>query len=422
MRQEENIRKYTIDTNENRQFLSEIRDNLFEFGDELFSSTGSFYYLGGDGKPWKKHDRETWITCRMVHVYCLAFLLGYDRSLEAIDAGIKGLRGELYDRNNGGWYTGVTAEGEFLPNKLCYVHAFVLLAASSAVLVGIPGANDLLREAIDIYDFWFWNEKEGLSYDTWDTEFNNLDDYRGINANMHTVEAFLAISDVTGDNKYCQRAGRIINHVIEWAKNNQWRIPEHFTKEWVADLEYNREKPDDQFKPFGAIPGHGMEWARLIVQWALSFYKNNEEKISYYVKVSENLYDRSMKDAWNVDGALGMIYTTDWNGKPIVRDRMHWTLAEAINSSAVLFHITKKEKYAKDYKGFLKYLDDCVLDHIHGSWYHQLDCHNNLAETIWPGKPDLYHAVQSTLIPIYWPGQSIASAVKQNNKIDLKIK
>ena len=87
---------------------------------------------------------------------------------------------------------------------------------------------------------------------------------------MHTVEAFLAAADVTGDEKYRVRAGRIIDHVSGWAKRNQWRIPEHFTKEWIPDLECNREKPDDPFKPYGATPGHGIEWARLIVQWALS--------------------------------------------------------------------------------------------------------------------------------------------------------
>ena len=51
------------------------------------------------------------------------------------------------------------------------------------------------------------------------------------------------------------------------------------------------------------------------------------------------------------------------DGKPVVHDRMHWTLAEAINTSAVLWHITHKQKYAKDYEEFMRYLDDKVLDH-----------------------------------------------------------
>ena len=87
------------------------------------------------------------------------------------------------------------------------------------------------------------------------------DDYRGLNANMHTVMLFGSRRCRPGTKKYHIRAGRIIDHVIRWAEDNSWRIPEHFTKEWVADLDCNRDRPDDPFKPYGATPGHGIEWA-----------------------------------------------------------------------------------------------------------------------------------------------------------------
>lgn len=71
-----------------------------------------------------------------------------------------------------------------------------------------------------------------MACDTWNTEFTELDPYRGLNANMHTVEAFLAAADVTGDEKYRMRCGRIIKQVIGWASDNEWRIPEHYTSNW----------------------------------------------------------------------------------------------------------------------------------------------------------------------------------------------
>jgi mannose/cellobiose epimerase-like protein (N-acyl-D-glucosamine 2-epimerase family) len=291
----------------------------------------------------------------------------------------------------------------------------VILAASSALLAGRQGAKELLDEALDLYDLRFWNEDEGLSCDTWNDDFTVLDNYRGINANMHTVEAFLAVADVLEDEKYRERAGRIIDHVIGWASDNEWRIPEHFTKDWKPDLECNREKPDDQFKPYGATPGHGIEWARLTVQWAISTYPSKSKEAAKYIEAAENLYNRAVADGWNVDGAPGIVYTTDWNGKPVVHDRMHWTLAEAINTSAVLFHVTGKEKYSADYAQFMQYLDEKVLDHVNGSWFHQLDQNNKLLNTVWPGKSDLYHAVQATLIPYTEPSVSVAVAVKRES-------
>ena len=229
---------------------------------------------------------------------------------------------------------------------------------------------------------------------------------------MHTVEAFLAVADVTGNEKYRERAGGIIDHVIGWAKDNSWRIPEHFTRDWTPDLECNKDRPDDPFKPYGATPGHGIEWGRLITQWATSALKEGDERISGYLKAAENLFNRAVGDAWNVDGAPGIVYTTDWSGKPVVHDRMHWTLAEAINTSAVLLKVTGKEEYAADYAAFMEYLDAFVLDHKNGSCYHQMDQNNRVIGTVWPGKPDIYHALQATLIPLNDPGISIVTALK----------
>lgn len=405
--------KYQLGTAENQKFLQDVRDGLLSFGHQFPSPGGSSYYLGDDGTPWKDRNRETWITSRMTHVYSIGSMLGHEGSEALADAALKGLRGELHDDQNGGWYAGLTKDNEIVPTKQCYAHAFVILAASSGVLACREGAAELLKDALALYDLRFWNEEEGLSCDTWNTEFTELDSYRGLNANMHTVEAFLAAADVTGDEKYRVRAGRIIDRVLIWAKDNNWRIPEHFSSDWVPDLECNKDRPDDQFKPYGATPGHGIEWARLITQWALSTYKEDKAGATSYIEAAENLYNRAVSDAWNADGAPGICYTTDWNGKPVVHDRMHWTLAEAINTSSVLFHVTDNEKYAADYAEFMKYLDEKVLDHVNGSWFHQLDRENNLLETVWPGKSDIYHALQATLIPYYAPGLSIAVAVKK---------
>ena len=405
--------KYQLGTAENQKFLQDVRDGLLSFGHQFPSPGGSSYYLGDDGTPWKDRNRETWITSRMTHVYSIGSMLGHKGSEALADAALKGLRGELHDDQNGGWYAGLTKDNEIVPTKQCYAHAFVILAASSGVLACREGAAELLKDALALYDLRFWNEEEGLSCDTWNTEFTELDSYRGLNANMHTVEAFLAAADVTGDEKYRVRAGRIIDHVLVWAKDNNWRIPEHFSSDWVPDLECNKDRPDDQFKPYGATPGHGIEWARLITQWALSTYKEDKAGAAPYIEAAENLYNRAVADAWNADGEPGICYTTDWNGKPVVHDRMHWTLAEAINTSSVLFHVTDNEKYAADYAEFMKYLDEKVLDHVNGSWFHQLDRENNLLETVWPGKSDIYHALQATLIPYYAPGLSIAVAVKK---------
>jgi len=405
-------KKFVIDSIENKEYMKELCEELLEFGHRFPSPGGGSYYLWDDGTPIKERPRETWITCRMTHVYSIGKMLGHEGSNELAKAGIKGLLGELKDNINGGWFAGLTKDNEPLPNKQCYAHAFVILAGTSGVLAGIEGAEELLEKALSLYDEKFWDDGEGLAVDTYDTNFDVLDDYRGLNANMHTVEAFLAVADAVSKDEYRVRAGRIIDRVISWAKDNAWRIPEHFTKDWVADLECNKDRPDDPFKPYGATPGHGIEWGRLITQWAVSTFKNDKEGMKTYIEAAQNLYNRAIEDAWNADGAEGIVYTTDWEGNPVVHDRMHWTLAEAINTSSVLFRVTGNDKYAKDYSMFLNYLEEKVHDRVNGSWFHQLDKDNNLMGTVWPGKSDIYHALQATLIPYSSVDVSIAAAVK----------
>src|SRR6202012_1355626 len=125
---------------------------------------------------------------------------------------------------------------------------------------------------------------------------------------------------------------------------NDWRIPEHFSDQWVADLEFNRDTPADQFKPYGATVGHSFEWSRLIAQAA--GLSNDERR---FMDGARSLFAQGAKDGWARDGKPGFVYTTDWTGTPVVSDRLHWVVAEAIGASAVLEQLTGDETYASSY-------------------------------------------------------------------------
>lgn len=405
------VMQYRYGTIANRVLLDRETTELLTFGRNFPAPGGGSGWLNADGTVDPARGVETWITSRMAHVYTLGVLYGFNGASELVDQALKGLAGPLRDDVNGGWYSKINADGTPVPGKVCYQHAFVVLAATSATLIGRPGAKELLAEALETYDRHFWDDRQGLAVDTWNTEFTELEPYRGLNANMHTTEAFLAVADVTGDESYRARARRIVDHVVGWAECNSWRIPEHFHADWSLDLECNRDKPDDQFKPYGATPGHGIEWARLIVQYALSSGRSQAE-IDRYVDVAEHLFARALEDGWNRHGTVGLAYTTDWNGEPVVTDRMHWTLAEAVNTSAVLARVTGKQEYKDWYATFWQYIDEYLIDHRLGSWFHQLDENNHVIGTVWPGKSDLYHAAQATLIARYDPSLSIAPAMK----------
>lgn len=393
-----------------RAWLATECDRLLSFGVRLPHPRGGAAWLDDDGAPDLGRPLHTWITARMVHVYSLGVLLGRPGAAQLADAALDGLTGPLHDDAHGGWYPAVDADGAPAPGKACYDHAFVLLAASSAALAGRPGAQDLLSRARDTFLERFWDPGVGMCVDSWDTAWTAVDPYRGLNGNMHAVEAMLAAGDVLGDPAWHVRALQVARRVVQAARENRWRIPEHYDSAWTPDLEFHRDRPDDPFTPFGATVGHGLEWSRLLLHLEAAGLRVGAE-VDGLLDAAARLFGRAVADGWAVDGAAGFVYTTDWDGTPVVRERMHWVAAEAIAAAAALHARTADPRYAELYARWWDYVATHVIDVERGSWRHQLDEQNRPAATVWSGKADLYHAVQATLLPRLPLAPSLASAV-----------
>jgi sulfoquinovose isomerase len=384
---------------------------LLNFGRHFPHPLGGAAWLDAMGQPDMSRPVYTWITARMVHVYVLGHLLGRSGDLDLAAQALAGLTGRLRDRISGGWMTSVDAAEGSPDEKACYTHAFVVLAASSASVAGLPAARELLNEAFEVWDQRFFDAEAGMFVDSWNRSFTQVSDYRGVNANMHGVEALLAAADVTGDGMLRERALGVARRVaLEFAEPHSWRIPEHFNSAWEPQLEHNRDRPDDQFQPYGATVGHGLEWSRLLLHLGASL----AEPPSWLLPAAEALFDRAVTDGWAVDGADGFVYTTDWDGTPVVRDRLHWVLAEAIAAAAALRARTGNDRYANLAATWWAYAERSLFDRTYGSWHHQLDADNQVIDTVWPGKPDLYHAVQATVIPRLPLAPSMATALSSN--------
>ncbi len=392
------------------RWLARHAEDLLAFGRQTPYPGGGAAWLDDDGTPLFDRGRETWVAARTVHVYSIGSLLGIPGSRPVAEAALAGLTGPLRDDENGGWYTSLAADGTPADDKSAYAHAFVVLAGASASAAGLPGGSALLADALAISEKYFWDDEAGMVVDTWNLDFTQLDGYRGLNANMHTVEAYLAAADATGEQVWRDRAGRIGAFAVAKASGNQWRLPEHFDAAWTPQPELNRDQPDDRFKPYGATVGHGLEWSRLLLHLEAS----GAEAGTDWLASARGLFDRAVTDGWAPDGADGFVYTTDWSGAPVVRDRLHWVVAEAINAAAALYQRTSDEQYADWYARCWDYADRYLLDHEHGSWRHQLAADNTPSATVWPGKPDLYHAFQTTLVPRLPLAPSMATAVARS--------
>ena len=178
--------------------------------------------------------------------------------------------------------------------------------------------------------------------------------------------------------------------------SHEWRIPEHFDESWSPILDYNVDEPAHPFRPYGATIGHWLEWARLALHLRAGL---GDAAPDWLLDDARSLFDAAVREGWAVDGADGFVYTVDWSGRPVVRERMHWVAAEATAAAAALHAATGDPSYERWYETWWEHIDACFRDAERGSWHHELSPVNEPSGHTWQGKPDIYHAFQATLIP-----------------------
>ena len=399
------------------QWLEEQRVNLIEFGRLGYhEGMGGFGRLQADGLILESCGLETWANCRAVYCFALDVLAGNLESLVWAEKGAKCLMTTLRDHEHGGWYTGVSPGGEPHSDgrKEAYTHAFVLLAASSLTAVKSPLGAQLLELIDSTISTHFWSEDERATMESWDRTWSTPEQYRGANSNMHMTEASLAAFDVTGEEKWLHRAQGIVARIVgEYAQSMQWRIPEHFDAHWGVDHNYNIDAPNHPFRPYGATPGHGFEWARLVLQLSQGLKNHGLPVPVWHKKAARGLFERAAEDGWMRDGHPGFCYTVDSEGKVVTSLHLAWVACEALSAALVL----QREFGGHSFQDWIDRLwDYCrvfLVDDEWGGWRTELDSKNQPSSEVWGDKPDFYHPLQTVLIPRTLTGPSLLGGFRQ---------
>ena len=222
-----------------RLWLIDNARALFDFFQlPSFNPAGGFFSLDENARPLapkpghKGADRQAPGTTRMVHAFAIAHLLGLPGADRIVDHGVAFLWERMRDREHGGYFWGVDDEKPTNPTKQAYGHAFVLLAASSAMCVGHPDAPRLLADVTQVLEDRFWDKAAGATTEQYNPDWSPMSAYRGQNSNMHLTEALMAAFEATGERVYLDKAESIASLIIDrHARNEGWRVAEHFTDE-----------------------------------------------------------------------------------------------------------------------------------------------------------------------------------------------
>lgn len=376
------------DAAEHRDWLVEDARQQFAFYHGALNPAGGFDYLDDDGRPLPDLPKELHATGRMVHSFALGHAAGLVGDTAMIDHGLDALWHQHRDPQHGGYVWSYAADGRVVDgNKLAYGHAFVLLAASGAKTLGHPDADRLLDDINEVIDRRYWDATTGRMREEYARDWSEISDYRGMNANMHSCEAFLAAYEATDERVFLDRALGLIRFFVgEMGAAHGWRLPEHFDTDWRPDPDY---EGNPMFRPAGTTPGHAFEWARLAVQaWDLDGRRDGD-----LLDWARALYHQARADGWRAgDGSI--VYTVDQQGRVLRDNRYWWPVTEAIGTAAAL--IKAGDDLQADYAEYWSGARAHFVDEERGGWYP--DLHRDGVQ--FTGKPDIYHSIQAVLFPL----------------------
>jgi len=386
-----NASGFWIDHPDHQAWLKSQAESQFAFFAASKQDRAGFHQLDYYGKPMDSGLQELHSTTRLVHAYALGMSQAHIGAGDIVDQGMAYLASHHRDPVHGGFAWAMEGDTIIDGRKLAYGHVFVLLAAASAKNVGHPNADALLTQISDILDQHFWEETAGLYCDEWNRDWTPFSTYRGMNANMHGIEAMLAAFEATGDSKFLDRAGRVLTFFTgKIAPSENWRIPEHYTQDWQIDRDY---AGNHMFRPAGTTPGHSFELGRLLLQhWDLSGRPQTDAP-----QVARKLIEQALQDAWLPDG--GFAYTLNFDGSVADASRFWWPVTEAIGAVAALVLLDRRQEDEIWYRKLWTFAHDHFIDHKCGGWFPAIDAAGAPTQSIFAGKPDIYHSVQACLLP-----------------------
>ena len=205
---------FWLESEHHRNWLKSDSEKHLNFFRASFDAAGGYHQLDTNGQPIAGATKELFATCRLVHSFALGKHFGFPDCDQMIDHGMRFLLEHHRDPIHGGYVWGLDDGGICDERKLAYGHVFVLLAAASAKQAGHPDADTLLQDIEEVLEDRFWEEDRGLFLDEANRDWTPFSTYRGFNANMHGTEALLAAFEATGQSRFLDKAGRILEFFV----------------------------------------------------------------------------------------------------------------------------------------------------------------------------------------------------------------
>lgn len=179
----------------------------------------------------------------------------------------------------------------------------------------------------------------------------------------------IAAYEATGEQRYLARARTLAYAVtVGLASQSGGWIWENFHPDWQIDWTFaEQDESLLQFRPTGFVPGHQIEWSKLLL--ILSRYVHE----SWIMERSDFLYRAGFSCGLDREyGGLFYLLSPKWD--VIDARKMYWVQAEAVGATALQAVRPGRAHYWKTYDALSAYCWSHMIDTVYGRWYTILNC------------------------------------------------
>ena len=321
---------------------------------------GYLEYLGADRQPDPRPRHSCLVTARLVYVFSHAHLLDpTGPGLAAAEHGYRFLTEACADRD-GRFRHAVTADGTAIDGRSdLYDLAFVLFAC--AWFARATGTREPLERAerlMGVIERRMAAAHGGFAEDDQGTL------PRRQNPHMHLLEACHALAEASGDQRWLERAGRLVDLLRERLIDPQTRtLGEFFTVDWRPAA-----------GAAGALrePGHHFEWVWLLHHHARL---TGDPKAA---GLADHLHGFALAHGLvrSAEGWPIVLDGVDQDGTPVAATRLLWPQTEAIKAETARLEFLGDGSARARLDGHLAALFRYWLDAETGLWVNQLDASN----------------------------------------------
>ena len=379
---------------------SELEENLLPFWRErsLDHVRGGFVAeMANDGTVREDAPRGLILNSRLLWTFAALYRhLGEERDLELARHAFEVLESSFRDREHGGYFWQVDAEGRPLDrSKKIYGQAFCIYAFSEySLATGEPEPLAAARELFQLierhaHDSRFggyiearaadWSEASELRLSDKD-----MDAAKSMNNHLHLLEALTTFCRMWPDARVVSRLDELVTifgrHII--SRDADHRHLHHF-----FDEAWNLRSDTCTY-------GHNIEAAWLLSEAAEVLH---DEELEATVRLwAIELARTTLAQAIDADGGLAY---EGRDGEIINADRDWWCQAEAVVGFWHAYGLTGDSAFADAAVGVWRFIDRHLVDRVHGEWFWRVRADGTIDETEpkvseWKGP---YHSVRMCL-------------------------